>query len=95
LIAEQSANARSEAEGNAQTTQIEADAQASKISALAKANNEAESDRVAIYKSLAPGVIYGLAARTFAEKLKGIEHLNITPDLLALLTQSLRPPGGK
>jgi regulator of protease activity HflC (stomatin/prohibitin superfamily) len=95
LIAEQSANARSEAEGNAQTTQIEADAQASKIAALAKANNEAESDRVAIYKNLAPGVIYGLAARTFAEKLKGIEHLNITPDLLASLTQSLRPPGGK
>jgi regulator of protease activity HflC (stomatin/prohibitin superfamily) len=95
LIAEQSANARSQAEGAAQTSQIEADAQASKIAALAKANNDAEGARVAIYKSLAPGVIYGLAARTFAEKLKGIEHLNITPDLLAALTQNLRPPSGK
>jgi regulator of protease activity HflC (stomatin/prohibitin superfamily) len=95
LIAEQSANARSEAEGNAQTTQIEADAQAASIKALAIANNEAERQRVDIYKALPSGVLYGLAAQTFAEKLNSIEHLNITPDLLAALTQQLRPPGGK
>jgi regulator of protease activity HflC (stomatin/prohibitin superfamily) len=95
LIAEQSANARSEAEGHAQTMKIEADAQANSIEALGKANTQAERLRVDIYKDLSPGILYGLAAGTFAEKLESIEHLNITPDLLSTLMRELRPPGGK
>ena len=34
--------------------------------------------------------MFGLAAREFAGKLDGIEHLNVTPDLLATLVGEVR-----
>ena len=42
-----------------------------------------ERQRIAIYSDLPAQVLLGLAARDFAGKMKGIEHLNVTPDLLA------------
>ncbi|TXN48010.1 band 7 protein, partial [Methylobacterium sp. WL18] len=47
------------------------------------ARAEAEQQRAAIYRDMPPAVLLGLAAREFAGKLDTIEHLNVTPDLLA------------
>jgi hypothetical protein len=38
---------------------------------------------MAIYRDLSSHVLMGLAARELAGKLTKIEHLNVTPDLLA------------
>ena len=45
---------------------------------------------MAIYRDLAPAVLLGLAARDAAGKLDKVEHLNITPDLLASLVGEFR-----
>jgi regulator of protease activity HflC (stomatin/prohibitin superfamily) len=85
LIATNDENARNRAKAEAAAQKIAADAEADRIRAVDKARTEGEKARVDVYKDLAPGVMMGLAARDFAGKLKSIEHLNITPDLLGTL----------
>jgi regulator of protease activity HflC (stomatin/prohibitin superfamily) len=70
------------AEGNARTRTIGAEAEAAAIKLVESERNTAESDRIAVYRELAPAVLLGLAAREFAGKVETIEHLNLTPDLL-------------
>ena len=43
-----------------------------------------------IYRDLPPAVLLGLAARELAGKLDTIEHLNVTPDLLAGVLREFR-----
>lgn len=83
LIAEEMANARDRATGHADAMTIEATAEAERIRAVEGARVTAEEARIAVYKDLPPAVLAGLAAHTLAGKLETIEHVNITPDLLA------------
>jgi regulator of protease activity HflC (stomatin/prohibitin superfamily) len=90
LIDRESANARARATGEAEAAQVEAAAEAGRIRTVEGAKAEAEKAHIAIYRDLAPGVLAGLAARELAGKLDTIEHLNVTPDLLASLMGEFR-----
>jgi regulator of protease activity HflC (stomatin/prohibitin superfamily) len=92
LIAEEAENARNRATGVAEASQIEAAAEAERIRTVEGARAEAEQAHVAVYRDVPPSVLLGLAAREFAGKLKTIEHLNVTPDLLAAVVGELRGP---
>lgn len=92
LIAEEAENARNRASGVAEASKIESAAEADRIRTVESAKAEAELARIAIYRDIAPSVLMGLAARDFAGKVKGIEHLNVTPDLLAAVVGELRQP---
>lgn len=89
LIAQESANARGRAEGARDAQQVEADAEAGRIRAVEEARTDMEQARIAIYRELPVQVLLGLAARELAGKLDKIEHLNVTPDLLATLMGEL------
>ncbi|MGA4551552.1 SPFH domain-containing protein [Methylorubrum aminovorans] len=94
LIAEEAQNARNRAQGRAEAEGIEAGAEAERIRMVEGARAEAERARVAIYRDVAPGTLLGLAAQALAGKLDTIEHVNVTPDLLAsLLGEVRRSPG--
>jgi regulator of protease activity HflC (stomatin/prohibitin superfamily) len=90
LIAEESDNARNRATGLAEAQQIEAAAEAERTRTIESANAEAEQARIAIYRDVPPAVLMGLAARELAGKLDTIEHVNVTPDLLASILGELR-----
>lgn len=90
LIAEEAENARTRASGVAEAQQVEAAAEAERIRTVESAKAEAEQARIAIYRDLPPAVLLGLAARDLAGKLDTIEHLNVTPDLLASLVGEFR-----
>jgi len=94
LIGEEADNARARAAGKATAQGIEAGSEAERIRTVEGARAEAERERIAIYRDLAPGVLMGLATRDLAGKLDTIEHLNVTPDLLATLVGEFRrePP---
>ncbi|MFD1330959.1 SPFH domain-containing protein [Methylopila musalis] len=91
LITQEAENARNRAAGLAEAQQVEASAEAERIRIVESAKAEAELARMAIYRDLPPGVLLGLAARELAGKLDTIEHLNVTPDLLATVLGGLRP----
>jgi len=90
LIAQEAGNARDRAEGTRASQQIEADGEAGRIRTVEQARTETEHARIDIYRDLAPGVLMGLAARELANKLTKIEHLNVTPDLLATVLGELK-----
>jgi regulator of protease activity HflC (stomatin/prohibitin superfamily) len=83
LIAQEAQNARDRAAGLAEAQGLEAAAEAERIRLVEGATIEAEQRRAAIYRDMPPTVLLGLAARELAGKLDTIEHLNVTPDLLA------------
>jgi regulator of protease activity HflC (stomatin/prohibitin superfamily) len=83
LIAEEAENARNRATGVAEAAEVEAAAEAHRIRTVESAKAEAEQAHIAIYRDVPPGVLMGLAARELAGKLDTIEHLNVTPDVLA------------
>ncbi|MEM7222474.1 MAG: SPFH domain-containing protein [Pseudomonadota bacterium] len=89
LIEKEAENARARASAAAEANGIEAAAEAGRIKQVEGARTDAERDRTAIYRDLPHDVLMGLAAREFAKKLKTIEHLNVSPDLLAMLTAEL------
>jgi regulator of protease activity HflC (stomatin/prohibitin superfamily) len=92
LISEEAENARNRATGVAEASKIESVAEADRIRTVESAKSDAELARIAIYRDIAPAILMGLAARDFAGKLKGIEHLNVTPDLLAAVMGEFRQP---
>ena len=92
LISEEAENSRSRATGVAEAQQIEAGAEAERTRTVESARAEAEQARIAIYRDLPPSVLLGLAARELAGKLDTIEHVNITPDLLAAVAAEFRKP---
>ena len=94
LIAEETANARNRVEGLAEAQRVEAEAEAARIRLVEGAKAETEYAHLAVYKDMAPAMVLGLAARDFAGKLETIEHLNITPDLLATMMNLIRTPAG-
>ncbi len=90
LIAEEAENARTRATGVAEAQQVEAAAEAERIRTVEGAKAEAEQAHIAVYRNLPPAVLLGLAARELAGKLDTIEHVNVTPDLLASLVGEFR-----
>ena len=90
---EMSAAAKIAADGKAEIRKIAAEADAEAIRLVQSERNAAESDRIAVYRDLAPAVLMGLAAREFAGKIETIEHLNLTPDLLGTLFSDLLAAG--
>lgn len=90
LISEEAENARNRATGVAEAQLVESGAEAERIRTVEGARAEAERDRIAIYRDLPPAVLLGLAARELAGKLDTIEHLNVTPDLLASIVGEFR-----
>jgi hypothetical protein len=104
LVAQEGANERSKAtemaaaakiaaDGKAEIRKVVAEADAEAIRVVEIERNAAESDRIAVYRDLAPGVLMGLAAREFAGKIETIEHLNLTPDILGTLFSDLLAAG--
>jgi regulator of protease activity HflC (stomatin/prohibitin superfamily) len=93
LIAQESTNARGRADGVRAAKQIEADGEAGRIRTIEQARSDAETARIAIYRDLPVQVLLGLAAREMAGKLSKIDHVNVTPDLLAALTRELGRDG--
>lgn len=94
LIAEEAANSRDRAQGISDASHVEAEAEANRIRTVEGAKAEAELGHMAVYRDLPPQVLLGLAAREFAGKLDTIEHLNVTPDLLANLLHEFGGRGG-
>jgi uncharacterized membrane protein YqiK len=90
LITQEAENARNRATGQADAQQVEAAAEAERIRTVESARVEAEQARMTIYRDLPPSVMLGLAARELAGKLDTIEHLNVTPDLLATVLGEFR-----
>jgi regulator of protease activity HflC (stomatin/prohibitin superfamily) len=99
LIAQEAANARNRAEGTRDAMQIAADGEASRVRTVEQAHADMEQARMAIYRDLSSHVLLGLAARELAGKLTKIDHLNVTPDLLATVLgefgRSTRIPSGE
>ncbi len=93
LIEQQGANdmrrvtdeaARSEitAQAEASSLQTHKEAEAQGIRAVETARVEAERASIDIYRDLPRDVMMGLAARTFAENVPPIAHLNLSPDVV-------------
>lgn len=91
LIAEEAENARNRATGLAEAQKVEAEAEAGRIRIVESAKAEAEQAHIAVYRDLPPAVLLGLAARELAGNLDTIEHLNVTPDLLAAVMREFKP----
>lgn len=78
----------------AERTQVEGEATAGRIRAVENAKAEAERLRLDAYRDLPAEVLIGLAVQELAGKLE-IEHLNITPELLAPLLGRVLEAGAK
>jgi regulator of protease activity HflC (stomatin/prohibitin superfamily) len=100
LIDQKGANARREATENAEAARIAAEAGAARAHIDAEAKADAtrlvdgarlaiDRERMEVYRTMPPSVLVSLAAQELASKLQRIDHLQITPDLLAPLLSSL------
>jgi regulator of protease activity HflC (stomatin/prohibitin superfamily) len=94
--------ARIDAEAQAEQTRLTSEAQAGGIRAVDGARVAIERERLEALAGMSPAVLAAMAARELAGKLQRIDHLNITPDLLAPLLAGLVEagtnrlgPGGK
>lgn len=83
------------AKATAQCTRVEGAADAEALRAIEGARAEAEAVRMDAYREMPPAVVAGLAAQELANKLQTVEHLNITPDLLAPLVARLVDAGAR
>lgn len=77
------------ADAAAAKMRAEGQAQADTIGLVEKARAGGERERMAAYQGVSPAVLLGLAAQGLAGKLRKIEHLNVTPDLLAPILAQL------
>jgi hypothetical protein len=100
LVAQDGANQRRRAEEEAAARKIEADAadervrqaalrEADTTDLLEAARLRAERERAEIQGAMPPAVLLALALRELAGELGKVEHLTITPDLVAPLLQRL------
>ena len=93
LVAQRGANERLQAEEEAAAARITAEAQAHGIEVVEQARVTGERERIGIYRELDPRVLLALAAREGARKLRSIEHLNVSPDMLSPMLASLAAAG--
>ena len=101
LIAREDENARSEAQAKAAAQKIgveaeakakivAAEAEASRIRAVEQAAADMEAARIRAYSSVAPGILYAMAAQEFASKLEKIDNLTVSPEMLAGLAAQVK-----
>ena len=90
LIDREGGNAQAQAEAKAAASTIESEAEAERIRVLGAARSEAERERLAAVASVPPATLTALAMRDLAGKLKGIDHVTVTPDMLAGAIKQLR-----
>src|SRR5258708_843937 len=83
------------AEAAAHKTRVEGEAQAKSIELVEGARAQAEVERMKAYEGVPPAVLLALAAQGVAGKLRRIEHLNITPELLTPMLAQLAQAGAK
>ncbi|GAB2470120.1 SPFH domain-containing protein [Jatrophihabitans fulvus] len=87
LVTQQGANDRRQAEETAAADLVKVQAEASRMRELSAVRAEATRDQNAAeiepYAGVDPRVLLALAIRDLAENLPKIEHLTVTPDLLA------------
>jgi regulator of protease activity HflC (stomatin/prohibitin superfamily) len=93
LVAQRGANERLQATEEAAAARIAAEAQAHGIEVVEEARVAGERERMAIFRELDPKVLLALAARDGARKLRSIEHLNVSPDMLSPVLASLAAAG--
>lgn len=92
-VADEAEAGRVEAEAAAERAELEAGGQSEAIRMVESARNAAEAERIDIYSDLSPTVLLGLAAQELATKLERIDHLNLSPDGLGALLQTLMSAG--
>ncbi len=83
------------AESQAERLQIESRAKAAGMRLVDAAKNEAELQRIAIYRELPTSVMMGLATKELASKLKKIDHISISPDMFGPAFVNLLEMGAK
>jgi len=104
LIDQRGQNARREATEKAEAASIEADSRAKQVTieAEAKAGSikavegvrlQLDRERLDGYRTMPPAVLAALAMQEVAGKLQRIDHLNLSPDLLAPLLGDLMAAG--
>jgi regulator of protease activity HflC (stomatin/prohibitin superfamily) len=104
LIDQRGANARREATEKAEADRIAVDSKAAQsktesaaragaLTAVEGARLALDRERMEAHRTMPPEVLIALAAQELAGKLQRIEHLTITPDLLAPLLASLTARG--
>lgn len=89
LIAQRTANEQATATSNADVSRIQSAANADGIRLVETARNEGEATRLDLHRNLPTAVVLGMAARELATKLERIDHLNVSPDGLKALLESL------
>jgi regulator of protease activity HflC (stomatin/prohibitin superfamily) len=100
LIDQRGTNARREAtekaeaeriavEAKAAQSRMESSARADALTAVEGARLAVDRDRMDAHRTMPPAVLVALAAQELAGKLQRIEHLTITPDMLAPLMAAL------
>ena len=89
LIEREDENARKQATARAASMKIDSAAEADKIRIIEQARADMDKQLVSAYNGVDPSVLVGLAAKEFVGKVGNIEHLSITPDMLAKLFTDL------
>jgi regulator of protease activity HflC (stomatin/prohibitin superfamily) len=85
--------ARLNAESEAQGTVVRGDATAKSVRLVEGAKVDVERTRMEVLRDVPSSVLLGLAAQELATKLQKIEHLNLAPDALGPMLQSLVDAG--
>jgi uncharacterized membrane protein YqiK len=78
----QAANLKLEAEAESTSILLRAEAEAESVKKVDGARADLERATLEVYKTMPPMVLMGLAAKELGRKLKRIDHLNLSPDLL-------------
>ena len=87
--------ARIDAEAEAGRARLAADAEAGGIRAVEGARMAIERERLEALGKFSPAVLGAMAARELASKLRRIDHLNVSPDLLGPMLTGLMEAGTK
>jgi len=88
LIEQEGANAKRKATDAAESTQIDATAEAGRVETVEGARQHVESNRLAALQESSGAVLATVAATAFAEHITSIANLQITPDLLSSITSA-------
>jgi regulator of protease activity HflC (stomatin/prohibitin superfamily) len=87
------ARARLTAEAEAHQVLVKGEATAKSVRLVDGAKVDVERSRMEVLRNVPPTVLMGLAARELASKLQRIDHLNLAPDALAAMLQTLVAAG--
>jgi regulator of protease activity HflC (stomatin/prohibitin superfamily) len=95
LIAQQSENSRRQAEQDAERSQIAGNAEAEAIRTVDGAKASVERERFDTYAATPANVMTAVAVRDLAKKIRRIDHVNVSPELLGPMLANLVEAGTK